>query len=175
MWSAATVLVCALDILGRGAATFPPITLLSEPPPDVSPLGEAFTVTGDQTIFVLTSSETFRTIQRSTNRCGTVNAVRKLASILVHEEAHVRRGSGEHEAYDAQLATLARLGAGPGTAIYAGVVRAKGAVVAVYGAADLSANAASTDPTVIGCRPGRAFANTSRAKLRPSGVCASAR
>ena len=130
MWSAATVLVCALDILGRSAATFPPITLLAERPPDVSHLAEAFTRTGVVAIYVLTSTDTFRTIQGANHRCGTVNAVRKLASILIHEEVHVRNGGGEREAYEAQLATLASLGAPPGSLLFGSVLRAKQAVLA---------------------------------------------
>jgi hypothetical protein len=129
MWSAATVLVCALDILGRSASTFPPINLIAERPPDVSPLAEAFTVTGVEAIFILTSSDTFRSIQRSNIRCGTTMAVRKLASILIHEETHIRNGSGEHEAYEAQLATLVRLGVRPGSPVYTGVARARKAVL----------------------------------------------
>ena len=70
MWNAATVLVCALDILGRSAATFPPIILLAERPPDVSHMAEAFTRTGVEAIYVFTSSETFRAIQRATLPCG---------------------------------------------------------------------------------------------------------
>ena len=132
MWSAATVLVCALDILGRSAATFPPIILLAERPLDVSHMAEAFTRTGVVAIYVLTSSDTFRTIQRANHRCGTVNAVRKLASILIHEEVHVRNGGGEREAYEAQLATLARLGAPPGSLLFASVLRAKHEAVAAH-------------------------------------------
>lgn len=49
--------------------------------------------------------------------------MRKLASVLVHEEAHVVRGATEREAYAAQLTTLAALGAGPGSATYAQVQR----------------------------------------------------
>ena len=59
-----------------------------------------------------------------------MNAVRKLASILIHEEVHVRNGGGEREAYEAQLATLARLGAPPGSLLFASVLRAKHAAVA---------------------------------------------
>ena len=125
MWNAATVLVCALDILGRSAATFPPIILLAERPPDVSHMAEAFTRTGVEAIYIFTSSETFRAIQRATHKCAEVNAVRKLASILIHEEVHVRHGGGEREAYEAQLAALARLGAPPGSRLFAGVVRAR--------------------------------------------------
>jgi hypothetical protein len=129
MWSAATVLVCALDILGRSASTFPPINLIAERPPHVSPLAEAFTVTGVDAIFILTSSDTFRSIQRASIRCGNIAPVRKLASILIHEEAHVRSASSEYDAYEAQLSTLAMLGASPGSPLYTSVARARKAVL----------------------------------------------
>jgi|SRR5687768_6196705 len=130
MWNAATVLVCALDLLGRSAATFPPIVLLAERPPDVSPIAEAFTRTGVSAIYVLTSSYTFRTLQHTAHRCGDVDAVRKLASILVHEEQHVRHGASEREAYQAQLSTLIRLGAPPGSPAFSSVARSMKAVLA---------------------------------------------
>ena len=130
MWNAATVLVCALDMLGRSAATFPPIVLLAERPPDVSHIAEAFTRSGVAAIYVFTTSDTFRVIQRASHRCGEVDAVRKLASILVHEEVHLRHGPGEREAYQAQLATLVRLGAPPGSPAFASVARSMKAVLA---------------------------------------------
>ena len=130
MWNAATVLVCALDLLGRSAATFPPIVLLAERPPDVSHIAEAFTRSGAQAIYVLTSSGTFRSIQRADYRCGDLDAVRKLASILVHEEVHLRNGPDEREAYQAQLATLVRLGAPPGSPAFSSVVRSMKVVLA---------------------------------------------
>lgn len=136
MWSAATVLVCALDILGRSAATFPPIQLIDQRPAHVSPLAEAFTLAGVETMFVLTSSDTFRSIQRTHTQCGAIIPIRKLASILVHEEAHVRHGSNERDAYEAQLATLRRLGSHPGSLTYTSVARAMKAVLAAERAAD---------------------------------------
>ncbi len=72
----------------------------------------------------------FRSIQRSNNRCGHVAPVRKLASILVHEEAHVRHGSSEVDAYRAQLATLALLGTSPGSPLYTGVALSMRAALA---------------------------------------------
>jgi hypothetical protein len=50
VWSAASVLVCVLNILGRSAETFPPIALLDVRPPDVSERAEAFVRSGDDTI-----------------------------------------------------------------------------------------------------------------------------
>jgi hypothetical protein len=130
MWNAATVLVCALDLLGRSAATFPPIILLAERPPDVSHIAEAFTRQGARAIYVLTSSNTFRSIQHNAYRCGDVDAVRKLASILIHEEHHIRHGPSEREAYQAQLSTLVRLGAPPGSPAFSSVARSMKMVLA---------------------------------------------
>ena len=44
--------------------------------------------------------------------------MRKLASILAHEEWHIRHGSDERGAYQQQLITLIRLGMQPGTGLY---------------------------------------------------------
>ena len=51
-------------------------------------------------------------------------AARKLASVLVHEETHVKQGADEKSAYAAQLTTLTALGAGIGSPPYQEVVRA---------------------------------------------------
>jgi hypothetical protein len=123
MWSAATVLVCALDLLGRSASSFPPIVLLDVRPPHVSALAEGFVQADVDTIFVLTSTSAFRNVQESSNKCGDVNAVRKIASVLVHEEWHVRHGPDERRAYEAQLMALTRMNAGAGNPVYASVLR----------------------------------------------------
>ena len=47
-----------------------------------------------------------------------------IASVLVHEEWHVRHGGDEAGAYAAQQTTLIRLNAGPGTPLYHEVTRA---------------------------------------------------
>jgi len=51
-------------------------------------------------------------------------ALRKLASILVHEEWHLRHGADERAAYHAQLRELLRLGETPERRNYRGVLRA---------------------------------------------------
>jgi hypothetical protein len=114
MWSAATVVVCALELLGRSAGTFPPIVLVDEPPRDASSYVEGFVQAGDPTIYLVTSSRVFRAAQSSRNRCGNRNATRKLASVIVHEEWHVRHGADERAAYLAQLTALTAMGAGRG-------------------------------------------------------------
>ena len=130
MWSAATVLVCALELLGRGAGSFPPIVLLDVRPPDVSARAEAFIRHGDPAIYVMTSSPTFVRARQALHRCGDREALVKLASILVHEESHVRQGTTESEAYAAQLVTLIGLDAGPGSMLYTEVSRSRREVVA---------------------------------------------
>jgi hypothetical protein len=123
VWTAEAVLVCALTLLGRSESSFPPIEFV-----DAAPLGaaggtEAFARFNDRHIYVVTSTPLFRRLQHTPDRCGDLDAVRKLASVLVHEEAHVVHGAGERDAYTAQLTTLASLGAGPGTPAFTDVRR----------------------------------------------------
>jgi hypothetical protein len=122
VWSAPIVLACALDLLGR-TTDLPAIQLVDAPPSDVSRLSEAFTRPGSETIYVITSTEVFRQAQKSLRKCGDYDAVRKLASIIVHEQWHVRHGPDERGAYQAQLTTLAALGAGMQTPTYDNVLR----------------------------------------------------
>jgi len=130
MWSAASVLVCVLDVLGRSAGTFPPIVLLDVRPPEVSSQAEAFVRSGDETIYLITVSSTFQSARRSTNKCANYDALRKLASVLVHEEWHIRHGRDERGAYAAQLTTLRALSTGPGNPVYAEVIRSMRAALA---------------------------------------------
>src|SRR5688500_4092068 len=97
----AAVVVCALEMLFRSAATFPPIVLIETRPADVSAAAEAFVRRNPDTIYVLTSSFTFRAA-----RADDRGALQKLASILVHEEWHLKLGPYERRAYEAQLTTL---------------------------------------------------------------------
>jgi hypothetical protein len=119
MSTAASVLVCALSLLGRSAGTFPPIVLLDVRPAGVSENAEGFVRRQPDTIYLLTSSRTFRDAM-----LGDVNAVKKIASVIVHEEWHVLHGAAERPAYEAQLTTLWRLNAGPGTRVYHSVTKA---------------------------------------------------
>ena len=129
MTSAATVLVCALELLGRSADSLPRITLLDVRPPGASINAEAFVDPATRTIYILTTSEVFRAVQQSRIRCGYLQGVRKLASIIVHEEWHVLHGADEEGAYAAQLIALTMLGA-VDTPLYHGVRKARDAVVA---------------------------------------------
>src|SRR5688572_19978195 len=108
MRTAASVLVCVLEMLGRNPNTLPPIVLLELRPPDVSIRADAFVREGDTTIYLITSNPTFQRLQRSKDFCGNRDALRKLASVLIHEEWHVRNGSDEKGAYIAQLTALIR-------------------------------------------------------------------
>ena len=112
MWTAGAVLVCALTLLGRGESSFPSIHFLHVAP-DVSADAEAFTRVNYWHLYIVTSSRLFQRLQRNANRCGDLAAVRKLASVLVHEEAHVVRGASERDAYAAHSRPWRRSAPGP--------------------------------------------------------------
>jgi hypothetical protein len=124
VWTADVVLLCALTMLGRSEASFPPITMIQAAAGTVSAGAEGFVRHNDAHIYLVTTSETFREAQASTGRCGNVNAIRKIASVLIHEEAHLRQGADERTAYEAQLTMLAAMGAGPGSPAYQATFRA---------------------------------------------------
>jgi len=124
MWTAEAVLVCALTMLGRAERSFPPIELVSQIPVTVSAGVEAYVRRGDPRIFLVTTSATFRDAQASLDRCSNLMAIRKIASVLIHEEVHLRQGLGEKAAYEAQLTILTALGAGPGSPPYSAVQKA---------------------------------------------------
>ena len=110
MLTAAAVVVCALDLLGRPHSTVP-ITLLDAPPPGVSANAEAFARRNPDTIYLITSTDAFRSAQRERYGRGAIDSCRHVAGIIVHEEWHLRNGDDEQGAYLAQLTTLAALGA----------------------------------------------------------------
>ena len=78
---------------------------------------EAFVRRATSTIYLITSSHVFKTALTS-RHCSASPEMTKLASILAHEEWHVRHGPDEKAAYHYQLVTLIRLGLPPGTGIY---------------------------------------------------------
>lgn len=119
MSSAAAVLLCVLGMVGRSSNHARTVELLDVRPAIVSANAEAFTDRTNGKIYILTSTAVFRDAQR-----GQLLALKKLASIYVHEEWHLRHGADERAAYEAQLTALAMLGTGPGTALYQGVVHA---------------------------------------------------
>src|SRR5687767_10092544 len=121
----AAVLVCALEMLFRSAATFPPIVLIDTRPADVSAAAEAFVRRNPDTIYILTSSFTFRAAE-----AGDRGALQKLASILVHEEWHLKHGPDERGAYQAQLTALLSLGLRDGRPVFDEVRKSMLAVLA---------------------------------------------
>jgi hypothetical protein len=119
MWNAAAVLACALSVLGRSESSMPRIELIDIAPPEVSVGAEAYVARDTNTIYLITSSSVFQTALRSrSQQCNDSVAIRKLASILAHEEWHVRHGPDEKSAYERQLITLIRLGLQPGSGVY---------------------------------------------------------
>lgn len=110
MLSTAMVVVCALDLLGRSHAAAP-IALLPYPPPGASANAEAFVTYDPPTIYLITSTAAFREAQQGSIGRPTGEGCRKIASIIAHEEWHLRHGADEEGAYLAQLTTLMALGA----------------------------------------------------------------
>ena len=84
---------------------------------------------GEHRIYLVISSPQFRRARRALYRCGDFDALRKIASVLIHEEWHLRNGPDEKGAYVAQLALLAYLDAGPGTALFNEVRRSMEAAI----------------------------------------------
>lgn len=129
MQSAAAIIVCALSLLGRSERTMPPITLVEAPPKHASIQAEAFVSLPDPHIYVVTSSPTFIEAMRSRSSCSESSVMKKLASILVHEEWHLLHGTDESGAYYAQLTALLRLGVPPDNNVYRGVQRSMNSVL----------------------------------------------
>src|SRR5688572_9602158 len=127
MTVACFVLVCALDLLGRSANQLPPIVILDERPADASSQAAAFIRRGEHVIYVIASAPVFRSAvdrNRQMTTCYGLDVLRLIASVIVHEEWHLRHGSDERGAYYAQMTELQRLGSGPGRWAYESVRRA---------------------------------------------------
>lgn len=110
------VLVCALDLLGQSAGSFPPIHIVQRPA-DASPHATAFVRRDERAIYIVASSPLFSRLleaNRHRQQCREPDALRLLASMIVHEEWHLRHGPDERGAYMAQLTQLGALGIGPG-------------------------------------------------------------
>ena len=112
MLTAAAVVVCALDLLGRSTGSTVPIRFLDAPPAGASRNVEAFVTLNPDTIHLITSTAAFRDAQRGRGEPGHLDGCRKIASVIVHEEWHLRHGDDEEGAYFAQITTLMRLNAG---------------------------------------------------------------
>ena len=121
MSAAAVVIACALDLLGRSASRLPPIEVLVSPPPGVSANAEGFADRSTGKIYVIASAPWFAVaLSRhlgplQPGECRERDALKVIASIIVHEEWHLRHGPDERGAYYAQLTELGRLGLGAGT------------------------------------------------------------
>jgi hypothetical protein len=127
MSTAALVVVCALEMLGRSAATFPPIRITEHRPPNASANAEAFVNPADQTIVLIGSAPALVSARAALQvhaQCRQSPAFALLASVIVHEEWHLRHGANEDAAYAAQLTTLHSLGFGPESSLYHRVKRA---------------------------------------------------
>lgn len=118
MWTAAMALVCALGMLNRSEASMPRIEILDRAPAYVSTGTEAFVQRNPDVIFIIASSAVVRDAVNGRGECGDRYAVKKLASILIHEEAHLRYGDDEERAYYRQLIALIQLGLGPESRVY---------------------------------------------------------
>jgi len=129
VWSAATIFVCALELLGRSAASFPPVRFVEKAPPGVSPRAAAYVVPGDGRIVVITSTDAFTQARNSKDRCNNLEALHESAGVLAHEEWHVLHGPDEEGAYDAQLTALLLTGADLDGALFQKIKQAKLAVV----------------------------------------------
>jgi len=131
VWSAEAVFVCALGLLGRSASSLPPVNFVEHAPPGASALAQGYVLrTAPQQITLVTSTEAFTNARSAVTPCLDVEALREIASVIVHEEWHVRHGPGEAAAYDAQLTALLSFGAEQDGALYHKIFRAKLAVVA---------------------------------------------
>ena len=119
MSGASFVLLCTLELMGRSPESLPPIKLVDAPVAGASSNVEGYVIAGIPVIHIVTSTPAFREAD-----CYDRTTLVKLASIIAHEEWHVRHGRDERSAYEAQLMTLMMLGAGPDTGVYHNVRRA---------------------------------------------------
>jgi hypothetical protein len=154
VWNAQTVFVCALAMLGRTEQSFPPVQFVEKAPVGVSPSAEAYMLTEEKRVVLITSSWAFRVARQAQYQCGQAQALHQIAGVLAHEEWHVRHGLDEEGAYDAQLTALTSVGAGP--ALFNSVMRAKlRAVTESKRRAQAGMMARGTPPDVVD-RPGAA-------------------
>jgi hypothetical protein len=125
MEPATSVVLCALVMLGRSLQQFPPIKLLDVKPAGLSAGTEGFVQRNPDRIYLITSTPVFRAAMAAQRGgpCAGRESLQKIASIIVHEEWHLKAGGTEQSAYEAQLSALAVMGAGPGTPVYSGVLR----------------------------------------------------
>lgn len=117
-------------MLGRSERHFHPIKFVETVAPGGSPTAEAFVTRDPATIHLVTTSGVFTEAARSSRPCDERPAIAKIASVLVHEEWHLRNGPDERGAYLAQLTALLMLGYDEHTRVYGSVKKAMLRVVA---------------------------------------------
>ena len=137
MSSATAVLLCVLQMLGRKSDAALAVEFVDVRPANVSATAEGFVDRASGTIYIVTSTKTFRAAQ-----FGDLLSLKKIASIYAHEEWHLGHGNDERGAYQAQMTALTQLGVGPGTSVYYGVVRAMQQVLKAQ-------RAAKAPPTLV--------------------------
>lgn len=113
MLSAAAVVLCAFAFLGRSPSANVPIKFLHTPPPGISQNAEAVAAREPPTIYLIMSSSAFRSAQNGRGEIGHSDGCKKLASVIVHEEWHIRNGPDEEGAYVAQIVALMEMKARP--------------------------------------------------------------
>lgn len=128
MWSAETVFVCALTLLGRREQRFPTVEFVERVPAGLSAFVQAYTRPAERRIVLVTSTRAFIQARQASARCGELDAVREIAGVLAHEEWHVFHGPDEQGAYEAQLIALTYVGAGPTSPLYSQVAHSMHAV-----------------------------------------------
>jgi hypothetical protein len=132
MFTAAAVVVCALDLLGRSMTSTVPIKFLDAPPRGASQNAEAFVTSNPDTIYLITSAAAFRDAQNGRTEWLRREGCLKIASVIVHEEWHLHHGDDEEGAYQAQMMALTMLNAG--SPVITSVRRSMRAVLAAQNA-----------------------------------------
>jgi len=72
MWTAEIVLVCALNLLGRSASSFPPIEFTATAPVGASRWVEAYVGPIDRKIYIITTTDSFLRWNSSKMRSGEI-------------------------------------------------------------------------------------------------------
>jgi hypothetical protein len=131
VWTAESVFVCALALLGRNAQNFPPTQFVETAPLSVARTAAAYVSRdGEPHIVLITSTTAFLSARAARTPCSDLDAIREIAGVLAHEQWHIRHGPDEEGAYDAQLTTLVLLGVSQDSALYLRVKRSRDAVLA---------------------------------------------
>jgi hypothetical protein len=142
VWTAESVFVCALALLGRSPQSFPATQFVETAPLSVARTAAAYVSRdGDPHIVLITSTTAFVSARAARTPCSDLDAIREIAAVLAHEQWHIRHGADEEGAYDAQLTTLMFLGVSQDSALYQRAKRSRDAVL-------VAARRASQTPVV---------------------------